>query len=850
MEIPKNDKKELQENILNYIEKISLNEFTILFSKLDDICIQKIVTSQQIHTVQPEILLSLFLRVDFKYKQVILNQQDLYCKLMNLVPNIRRKSILELVDQDTLNQLLQSPYSGDFLEKFHTFFQKQSISKFENLMESIDLLSFYKNNTILGNNELLNQKLQETFKNAPIDTLMQKINQGIINPAKLIKITNEKELFILTKFNLLTSVHPDMDEITFTNGLVLSYELLSKINEKHINKLLQSLKRKEKIENEKLLYTAVKLYTIFGFDNAQKIVDDKFTYMTESAIKRIADTHFKENRKQYRLLNQDNFYYYGLEDDTLNALENEEHHFFKKFFSYENDSALTEIINELIEKIKGLEDFGKRKIITEYMNQLIIKREKNYQSCTLQRTKERLLKKKSSPITNEKLFKLIEKVQIHPQLDKDGRVIVNEKLQKVLLGNLKKDNDCLLRLIINQEALGLNDTLYELINKFELFEFIIEQSRGNLSFYSILDIMDIMKINLYHLSFSEQDITMTTLSKIIKSKEFCSESEESILKRIFFLHTERKKKVYSSIPSIRGVSNGIKYEIPNFDEEYLLTAGIDVGNCLKVGGKGEELLEYCLNSPHAVLLYIYDQNDLYISPIIRAGNGIFINGIDPEPPEESKESILETVKEACKNICEKSKKEKRNHDQNLEFAVITDLHYQQFMQDNPLEVFPLETYIPLDQAVYSDYNKANKKKYLLYKSETYKAPNYYLSDDCFYQNRKDNYQYDPTNRQDSEYIQTQINLIAYTSIDNLAKSKKETNTLKRKFQPLTVENYQYIIGNKDWFIAIDHELKLTSYLLFYDKRAKEEYRNALSNIQVKIDNLEKENFNGVTRKHS
>ena len=52
MEIQKNDKKELQENILNYIEKISLNEFTILFSKLDDICIQKIVTSQQIHSVQ------------------------------------------------------------------------------------------------------------------------------------------------------------------------------------------------------------------------------------------------------------------------------------------------------------------------------------------------------------------------------------------------------------------------------------------------------------------------------------------------------------------------------------------------------------------------------------------------------------------------------------------------------------------------------------------------------------------------------------------------------------------------------------------------------------------------------
>lgn len=853
MEIHQKETKNLQENILNIIENISLNEFIRLFHKLDEMCIQKIVNSQQIHTIQTEILFSLFLKVEPKYKKIILNQKDLYYKLMNLIPNIRRKSILEIVDQDTLKLFISSPYSADFVEKIHTFLTMQPIPAFENLINTLDLSSFYQTHTIIGNKELLKLKLKETFKSAPIDLLMQKIDQGNIDPVKLAKITNEKELFLLIKFNLLTSVHQDMEEITFANGLVLSYDLLLKINEKHTNKLVQSLKKKEKIENEKLLFIAIQLYSIFGFDNAQKIIDDKFTYMTEAAIKRIADTHFKENRRQYRLLNQDKFYYYGLEEDTLNALENKEYRFFKDFFSYSDDHFLTKTINELIEKLDGFEEETKKKIITEYMNQLIIKREKDYNEYHLNRTAKRLQEVKQIPLTNEQLFKLVENVHIHPKLDQSGRVIVNDDLQKVLLGNAKKDNDCLLRLVINQEALGLNNTLYELINKFEVIKSIIEQSKKNLSLYSILDIMDIMKINLYHLSPSEQDITLTTLSKIIKSREFCSESEESILKRVFALHTKRKKKTYSSIPTIRGAYKDIKYEIPNFDEEYLLTAGIDVGNCLKVGGKGEELLQYCLSSPHAVLLYIYDQNNnLYISPIIRAGNGIFINGIDPEPLEEEKENILQATREACKKICEHSKKTNRVHDQNIEFAVITDLHYQQIMVHKNIPSFILEAFIPLDEVVYSDYNKNNKKKYLLYATDTYKMPNYYLSEDCFYQERKSNYQYDytNTNKQDFDYIQKKINQIAYMDIDNHTKSQKEANTQKRNYKPLVINDYLYIIGNKDWFITIDNKLNIDSHLLPYDYRAKEEYLLAFANIQETIHHLERENFNGVTRKHN
>ena len=58
--------------------------------------------------------------------------------------------------------------------------------------------------------------------------------------------------------------------------------------------------------------------------------------------------------------------------------------------------------------------------------------------------------------------------------------------------------------------------------------------------------------------------------------------------------------------------------------------------------------------------------------------------------------------------------------------------------------------------------------------------------------------------------------------------------LKANYQEIDASSYRFIVGNKDWFIAIDNILSLITYLLPYDERAKDEYLNALSKVNELI----------------
>ena len=51
---------------------------------------------------------------------------------------------------------------------------------------------------------------------------------------------------------------------------------------------------------------------------------------------------------------------------------------------------------------------------------------------------------------------------------------------------------------------------------------------------------------------------------------------------------------------------------------------------------------------------------------------------------------------------------------------------------------------------------------------------------------------------------------------------------------MDASSFRFIVGNKDWFIAIDSGLSLITYLLPYDDRAKAEYLDALGKVNELI----------------
>ena len=58
--------------------------------------------------------------------------------------------------------------------------------------------------------------------------------------------------------------------------------------------------------------------------------------------------------------------------------------------------------------------------------------------------------------------------------------------------------------------------------------------------------------------------------------------------------------------------------------------------------------------------------------------------------------------------------------------------------------------------------------------------------------------------------------------------------IQDNYQEIDASSYRFIVGNKDWFIAIDNRLSLITYILPYDDRAKKEYLDALGKVNELI----------------
>ena len=72
--------------------------------------------------------------------------------------------------------------------------------------------------------------------------------------------------------------------------------------------------------------------------------------------------------------------------------------------------------------------------------------------------------------------------------------------------------------------------------------------------------------------------------------------------------------------------------------------------------------------------------------------------------------------------------------------------------------------------------------------------------------------------------------------------------LKNSYQEIDASSYRFIVGNKDWFIAIDNRLSLITYLLPYDERAKDEYLSALGKVNELIYQFTKDDDSNLRKK--
>lgn len=825
---------------IKYLELLSTNEFFVYLKSLNNNQIIELIKNPYLDQLSTQKFGYVFFNLTFEQAQILLQNEKLYDKVINLPGKQNRPILNSLFEnkQELLKLLLENRYILNNIDAFLEFIDYLSRDKIDKLTEMIDLTQI-SNYILSTKKDNIVKNMKQKFNDLPNDfyiAFCSKFDKGEIDIFKFLKIQNSKELILYIKFGVLVEIS-NLPEITLKNGLVLPYDKIISCKGKYITKLIQMLKEKSDDNDEILLEAAIKLYYIFGYDNSKKIIDDKFSFINESSLLKINDFEFKNNRREYRIKNHQEFYHHEMVDEILKSFTTDDNEIFKRLTHDKTDENIERISKEFGQIIIDYKGDEQTNEIKKKIAQIINERENYYKKLNLKALRER--KFEDPNITAKFICDLFKEVQINKIMQYDEQTLKN--LQDFLLGDTRASNDCLFRLILNNVAFGLENDVARLINDYKVIEQIIKKSK--LSAHNIIDIVDILKVKLYELRPNEEEITLSTISRLINAVEYKENLDIDVIKETCKLHIDRKRKVYSSIPTVSGKTNNYTYEVAPFDAEYLLTAGLDAKNCFRIVGFGSDFFRYCLTSHNAVVVYLTDNDgNKHICPVIRTGNAISCNGIDPEVLDDKKKLALDALSQCFSDMIRASYNPLNEHYENIEVATISNLHMESFFEKNKYPKYNLQQYIPIDCNCYTDYNKEETSHYVLASLKTYSKNYYYDSQSKFYQKRDEIYEYDTTEEYDKDKISLIINSIAYSAIDYMNIPEKEKNKRKRNFKKLDIMSFKYIAGNKDWFVAIDENYNIEAKVLPYDLRCKMEYVQALMKTTETIRKLTGDSF--------
>ena len=821
--ISKDDFKELIDNLK---DSDFINDFKSL--TVDELI--KLVNSDYIYLLSSKFLKMILAQSPVSVKGLILNDELLYDTLFNY--NNIKFNIRLLISWNCLDLFLDSNYTIKYFDLINEFLL--TTPSFALYINSYSFDKFYeKYNPIYRKENMINLIKSKGIEidATTLSLITNRVKDDKFNQIKLIKVKTLFELKFLLTYDLLFDYKFEDGIIILKNGFVISEEQLNKINIKHFNLIVSLLKKKDDIYRDDMCFeVAVKLLTAFDFDSSKKLIDNKFTFMNENCLNKVVDFHFKDQRRDFRLNNQNKFYSYGLEKKVTKKIEEKDYEYLYELIG----SKDPEYLKTFVDKITNSHDTDEMKLI---INNYIDIREKTFKSKL--RNQLEVSHKDNFDYNNKKrnlnvykIKELLGEVDISKVLsmyDQDPTLKV--KLINILFGNGKVNNDCIMRMIINDLGMGLNNNLDRIINNIQLINSIT--SHSDLKSGSVLDLIEILKINLLNLKPNEKDIKLHTITKVVNNLNFIVDDEVDRLQETLKLHIERKKKCYSSIPLVKGKIADNKYYIAPYDAEYLLSAGVDSGNCFKIGGEGGDFFKYCLTDPNGSVVYLEVNDKKFISGLVRSGNGVHLNGIDPKPTSDELKILLPMIEELGNKIIE---------DSNADIEVLTLTNMNVSHKLNGLyKEYKLDEYIPLYSNIYCDYNKKEVTNFIISKSEYYSKNKYYLpTQEKYWLKRNSIYEYDSSRETDADRFNLIINSIRYSSLADAKVNQEELEILQQQFVEIDCNKFIYIIGNKDWFVAYDDKLSMISTLLHNDPRAEKEYLEAMVKVMTVIPKIRDE----------
>ena len=264
-----------------------------------------------------------------------------------------------------------------------------------------------------------------------------------------------------------------------------------------------------------------------------------------------------------------------------------------------------------------------------------------------------------------------------------------------------------------------------------------------------------------------------------------------------------------------GNQKQIQVIVGNFTHPSNLTHGERTGSCMRVGGAGYSLYEFCLDSPFGFHIRFSDPKTAeYISRVsgFRNGNTIFLNELrySCNPKLYSNKDIVSSCLKVANLLIEKSK----NSIVPIENVVISN-DYAMKEAEYKTEYLGIDN---IKQGLGTFYTDVNSNCVVL--STTAKNSSF-TPIDLNNQNVPD---YLPAREQ---VVETFDSKLAISNINRVHLIKKELLEEMYEFEEeIIIDNLIYCLFNQDWYIYVDTNFNIYEERIDVDERSLKELEEA------------------------
>lgn len=272
--------------------------------------------------------------------------------------------------------------------------------------------------------------------------------------------------------------------------------------------------------------------------------------------------------------------------------------------------------------------------------------------------------------------------------------------------------------------------------------------------------------------------------------------------------------------------------VGNFTDPSNLTHGERTGACMRIGGVGETLFQFALDNPNGFHIRFEDpKTHEYISRVtgFRNGNTVFLNELRDSCNKDkyNNNDVIEACKKSGEMLIELSK----NSPCPIE-NVVVHRAYATSEMDAPLEDLGVQN---IKEGLPTFYTDVGRSAIILATSAT-------------------KGKFAPVNLDKSKVPTYQPLREKARVTKNIQEASNKINRVNSVKRLLAGENYEYIepmqfsngiiyaIVSHDWYIYVDEKGNILSDCMDIDPRAKEEFAEALIEVQNNISKISEENM--------